>query len=301
MKFETHRIIKILEDIITKDGSEHIPGERCVDGLVKGIAKGVLPVTDPNKLVAESAVKAAGRASALADAQTNCDKGECKNDGNKCKFVKMMEGSSVTSAPSRDPQGVIQWTATLVSFEVIGPCVCQEPKKDERDGNSEQNEIPDSPGGTSQTSHVTFDLSAILKDVKLEVPCANGRLQLRHVYPKCIDGTWHILEDDYYECPPDMRSQSFRVMDEDTGEPCTKPFPNPVGSIFKGLDTGCQSPNKIGEIVITECVSGCWEHSTYDLYQCLDGSKRIAIPATKIWRTTDPCSSDPKKPSTPTN
>jgi hypothetical protein len=295
MKDETRKLVEVLKGGITKDGSEHIPGERCVEGLVKGVAKGVAPVTNPKKEIAEEAVKAAGRASAIADAQTSCDKGSCGEKGAKCTFVKMIEASSVNSTPARDPQGVIQWTARLVTFEVIGPCVCEKPKKDEQPESQMREGTLEYAEGSIRSDTVVFEVSARV-ETTLQTPCAGGRLQVRHAYSKCIDGTWHVVEDDYYVCPPDMRSQSFRVMDIDTGEACTKPPPNPVGSTFKRLDTECQAPNKIGEIVFTECISGCWEHATYDLYQCLDGTKRIAMPATKIQRTNDPCSSDPRRP-----
>src|SRR4051812_20189889 len=119
MKHETRKLVEVLRGQIEKDGSEHIPGERCVEGLVNGVAQGVAPVTNPNQKRAEGAVKASARASAIADAQTKCDQGSCKEKGAKCKFVKMIGASSIPSRPAADAQGVIQWTATLVSFEVI--------------------------------------------------------------------------------------------------------------------------------------------------------------------------------------
>src|ERR1700674_186185 len=133
---------------------------------------------------------------------------------------------------------------------------------------------------------------------KLETPCADGNLRVRHAYSKCIDGTWHVLEDDYYLCPPDWRLVGFRVLDEDTRSSCRESAPNPVGGVFRGFDEKCQAPNKIGEVVISECILGFWEHATYDLYQCVDGSRRIAIPATKRERTKVPCTDLPGAPDT---
>lgn len=104
---------------------DHVPGKRCVEGLVTGTARNVAPVTDPDKAAAERAVLTAGRASAIADAQSKCDAGRCDPKDGECTFVKILEGSSITSTPSRDPAGNIVWTCTLVSFEVLGPCICR--------------------------------------------------------------------------------------------------------------------------------------------------------------------------------
>src|SRR4051812_45068376 len=47
------------------------------------------------------------------------------------------------------------------------------------------------------------------KPVKpLESPCG-GKLKAMHAYSQCgPDKVWHIIEDDYYDCPP---VQKFRV------------------------------------------------------------------------------------------
>ncbi|MGC9950650.1 MAG: hypothetical protein ABSF64_30145 [Bryobacteraceae bacterium] len=131
---------------------------------------------------------------------------------------------------------------------------------------------------------------------KLETPCDGGQLLVRHAYSTCIDKTWHVVEDDYYLCPPGQNTTGFRVFDHDTKTPCTDSAPNPVGNVFKGFDGACQAPVKVGEIVISECVLGFWENATYDLYQCVDGSRRIAIPATHRLRTDVPCTEGPKRP-----
>ena len=107
------------------DIDDHILGERCVDGLVGGTARNIAPVTDPDKTAAEQAVLTAARAAALADAQLRCDAGSCTDTDDVCTFVKILEGSSISTTPSRDPRGNIVWTCRLVSFEVIGVCICK--------------------------------------------------------------------------------------------------------------------------------------------------------------------------------
>ncbi len=278
------------------DGSEHIPGERCVKGLAQGTAGPIAPVTDPNKAKAESAVKAAARSSAIADAQTKCDAGTCSKAGAKCTFVKMIEASSIDATPVRNAQGRIDWTASVRSFDVWGPCICvKAAEDDERDGL--KGRAPsESPAPPSRTHRLVFEVGAAPKIPNLQTPCEGGRLQVRHAYSTCIGGTWHVVEDDYYECPPDMTSRSFRVMDIDTEQPCSESRPSPIGSVFKGLDPTCQSPVKIGAIVLSQCPSGTWEHATYDIFECSDHSKRVATPATRIEVTTIPCTSDPGKP-----
>jgi hypothetical protein len=107
------------------DIDDHIPGERCVEGQVTGTARNIPPVTNPNKAAAEKAVLDAGRAAAIADAQSKCNEGKCTDKNANCTLVKILEATNILSTPSRDPNGAIIWTCHLISFDVLGVCVCQ--------------------------------------------------------------------------------------------------------------------------------------------------------------------------------
>ena len=123
---------------------------------------------------------------------------------------------------------------------------------------------------------------------------------MRHAYSECqADGFWHVVEDDYYSCPPDGKIEKFRVWDEKTTQPC-KPGDKPIQvakSVLKDLhgDSSCQAPKKIGDITISDCVNGFWENTTYPLYECLDGTRRISGPPTST-PTHVACSKAPPPP-----
>lgn len=132
----------------------------------------------------------------------------------------------------------------------------------------------------------------------IETPCANGIVRVRHAYSECQgDGFWHIVEDDYVSCLFDCQNMKYRVFDMATTQSCrdgTAP-PRPMGLAYKDLhgDSTCQSPKQIGDISISECVDGVWENATYVLYECLDGTRRVSLPAKHRQRTEVPCSSTP--------
>ncbi len=136
---------------------------------------------------------------------------------------------------------------------------------------------------------------------KVVNPCSGGLLRVRHAYSECQkDGFWHVVEDDYLSCPPRGEIKKFRVWDFRTEQSCKSgaAAPEPVGLGYKDLhgDATCQSPKQIGEVVISECVNGFWENATYLLYECLDGTKRISLPAKSRVKTSVACSAAPPAP-----
>jgi hypothetical protein len=135
---------------------------------------------------------------------------------------------------------------------------------------------------------------------KIETPCPGGELRVRHAYSECqADGFWHVVEDDYYVCPPEGKIEKFRVWDEATTQVC-KPgqrHPQVAKALLKDLhgDASCQSPKKIGDITISDCVDGFWENTTYPLFECLDGTRRISLPGNAV-KTSVACTKTPPPP-----
>jgi hypothetical protein len=120
----------------------------------------------------------------------------------------------------------------------------------------------------------------------LQTPCAGGELLVRQAYSECNpDGFWHVVEDDYYACPPDGAVQKFRVADTKTTQPCASNTPSPVGLLYPtaaDVASTCQSPILLGQITIYECVGGLWSASTYLKYQCLDGTIYLSGPIANV-------------------
>src|SRR5579871_265268 len=130
---------------------------------------------------------------------------------------------------------------------------------------------------------------------EIETPCPGGTVLVRHAYSECeSDGLWHVVEDDYVSCPPQGGVTKYRVFDMATTRACKDgAAPRPVDVAYKDLhgDSTCQSPKYIGDIIISECVDGLWENATYPLYECLDGTRRVSLPAKDRRRSDIPCSS----------
>ncbi|HWY74910.1 MAG TPA: Ig-like domain-containing protein, partial [Verrucomicrobiae bacterium] len=120
----------------------------------------------------------------------------------------------------------------------------------------------------------------------LQTPCAGGELLVRQAYSECnSDGFWHVVEDDYYACPPAGAVQKFRVADTKTTQPCATNTPSPVGLLYPtaaDVASTCQSPVLIGQVTVYECVGGLWSASTYLKYQCLDGTIYLSGPIANV-------------------
>jgi hypothetical protein len=131
----------------------------------------------------------------------------------------------------------------------------------------------------------------------LQDPCPDGRLLVRHAYSECQSGgTWHVVEDAWYACPPNGEVKKFRVYDVDTGQPCTVALtPPPVtGARYRRVDSTCPSPRPSGEkVVLMECLGGMWSENTYLVVECVGGEQRIdgpisSVPANPPTRCSDP-------------
>ena len=139
-----------------------------------------------------------------------------------------------------------------------------------------------------------------------EKPCANGKLLVSHAYSECgDDGFWHVVQDDYYNCPPVTK---FRVApDTPTNQRC-KPgagevvaAPKAVSTGYKDFrngDGGCQSAQPTDQMIaISKCENGFWINEIYRLYDCIpDKSKRITQPPDRLEKTETECSKPPPPP-----
>jgi hypothetical protein len=132
-------------------------------------------------------------------------------------------------------------------------------------------------------------------------PCPGGTLLVRQAYSECnSDGMWHVVEDDWYRCP-DGTTRRFRVSDVKTTQPCSNPNPSPVGLLYpteSDVASHCQSPVYQGQVIIYECVGGLWSASTYNLYQCLDGTYYVSGPVQNVPVT--PATGCSQRPPAPT-
>ncbi len=114
------------------------------------------------------------------------------------------------------------------------------------------------------------------KPVKpLEKPCA-GKLVAMHAHSVCgPDNLWHVVEDDYYDCPP---VQKFRVYDHATEQTCDKPPPDPIKDGFVQFNgSGCVDYKEIGPMSIYECYNGFWYLVTYQVSECSDGRRLVSF------------------------
>lgn len=141
----------------------------------------------------------------------------------------------------------------------------------------------------------------------LEKPCNGEGPLVSHAYSECgADGFWHVVQDDYYNCPPVTK---FRVAPDtptlqrckEGGGPVTA-APNPVGTAYKDFqgDATCQAPKFINRtITISVCENGVFLNKIYRLYECLDKSLRITEPPDRIVRTETKCTDPPPPPPVP--
>jgi len=138
-----------------------------------------------------------------------------------------------------------------------------------------------------------------------QIPCAGGELLVKHAYSECnADGFWHVVEDDYYACPPNGAVTKFRVADDATTQPCGagQNPPSPVGLIYPtAAQAGatCQSPTKLGEIQVCEVVGGLWSLSTYIKYQCADGAIYYSGPTQNVPMNPPTSGNQPPPPPAP--
>src|SRR6266404_3513725 len=135
------------------------------------------------------------------------------------------------------------------------------------------------------------------KPVKpLEKPCA-GKLLVRHAYSVCgPDKVWHVVEDDYYDCPP---VQKFRVYDHPTEQPCDKPPPDPIKDGYVEFNgSGCVDYKDIGPMDVYECYNGFWYLVTYEVYECSDGRRLVSLKDRK--QTGKPCKEEKPEIALPT-
>jgi hypothetical protein len=126
------------------------------------------------------------------------------------------------------------------------------------------------------------------------LPCEGGKLLVRHAYSECApDGFWHVVEDDYYDCPP---TKKFRVWDAPTDQPCKGdkkvPAPNPIGTGYVQFNgSGCSHSELVGTMDVYECENGVWSLNTYEVFDCEDGRKLVKLKDRKL--TNKPCNEPP--------
>lgn len=137
----------------------------------------------------------------------------------------------------------------------------------------------------------------------LQTPCPGGTLLARQTYSECnSDGFWHVVEDDSYQCPPDGAVQSFRVADTQTTQPCSSSQtpPNPVGLLYctdADVVPTCQAFTDIGPMNVCTCAGGSWSASSYEQYQCQDGTPYLRGPIqTAPMLPSTPCNQPPPSP-----
>jgi hypothetical protein len=115
----------------------------------------------------------------------------------------------------------------------------------------------------------------------LETPCPEGKLIYKNAYSECISGTWHTVEDDTYNCPP---NKTFRVADDDTKQACggDQPPPESFGPKYRDLQgeaAKCPAADrkKKDDRVLWRCnkATGLWEYAKVEVYECPDGTTGI--------------------------
>ena len=140
----------------------------------------------------------------------------------------------------------------------------------------------------------------------IETPCEKGKLSVSHAYSECgPDGFWHVVQDDYYDCPP---VQVFRTGDTPTTQACkattgvvVRP-PNPIGNGYKSLsgDSTCVHFEKTDQsIAISVCENGFWVNEFYRIYRCEDRSIRISNSPDSVTKTEKKCDEPPPSPPIP--
>jgi hypothetical protein len=152
-------------------------------------------------------------------------------------------------------------------------------------------------GVADPAGHVMAPATFQFGAVALQTPCPGGTLLARQTYSECNpDGFWHVVEDDWYDCPPVTK---FRVADTKTDQRCgpTQTPPNPVGLLYAtdaDVVSTCQSPVFIGQVKVCECLGGLWSVDTYLQYKCLDGTIYMSGPVQSVpMNPPTPCDQPP--------
>jgi hypothetical protein len=130
-------------------------------------------------------------------------------------------------------------------------------------------------GVADLNGNVMAPTSSQFSPFALQAPCPGGTQLARQTYSVCEpDGFWHVVEDDWYDCPPVTK---FRVADTKTDQPCNSAQtpPNPVGLLYctsADVVSTCQSYNTVGPVTVCTGNGGLWQASSYIQDQCLDGT-----------------------------
>jgi hypothetical protein len=158
--------------------------------------------------------------------------------------------------------------------------------------------VTDTNGGVMQGA--TFPI----RTVSLQTPCPGGTLLARQTYSICNpDGFWHVVEDDWYQCPGQSAPQSFRVADTQTTQSCStaQTPPNPIGLLYSttaDVAATCQSGTTLGIVTVCTCDGTSWEGASYNQDQCSDGTLFMDGPIQAVPMTPTPCGGQP--PFSPT-
>jgi hypothetical protein len=152
-------------------------------------------------------------------------------------------------------------------------------------------------GVRDQAGHVIAPATFPIQPVSLQTPCPGGTLLARQTYSECNpDGFWHVVEDDWYDCPPVTK---FRVADTATTQPCgsVQTPPNPVGKLYctdADVVTTSQNFIEIGPVNVCTCAGGLWSVSSYVQYQCQDGTLFMRGPIQTVpMNPATPCGQTP--------
>jgi hypothetical protein len=124
-----------------------------------------------------------------------------------------------------------------------------------------------------------------------------------HAYSECKgtgdDKFWWVVTDGLYACTNGKAPGRQRVHEIKTDQPCDGKnkvkAPRPQTSIKVGLQDGCQSPVKDGELIVQECIEKLWYNVKYVRYRCLSGEIRLDAP--RYFATGKPCGEDQAPPA----
>jgi hypothetical protein len=150
-------------------------------------------------------------------------------------------------------------------------------------------------------SNVMTPTSLQFTPVTPQTPCPGGTLIARQTYSECnADGFWHVVEDDYYQCPPGNTVQKVRVADNKTTQPCGSPVPSSIELLYPtaaDVSANCPGAVLVGKINILECIHGLWANSVYQLYKCADGTTFLSGPIQNLpVNPPTPCNQSPPPP-----
>jgi hypothetical protein len=152
-------------------------------------------------------------------------------------------------------------------------------------------------GVADLNSNVMAPTSSQFSPFALQTPCPGGTLLARQTYSVCEpDGFWHVVEDDWYDCPPVTK---FRVADTKTSQPCNSAQtpPNPVGLLYctsADVVSSCQSYNTVGPVTVCTGNGGLWQASSYIQDQCVNGTLYLDGPIQTVpMNPPTPCGQTP--------